>query len=181
MILSTFLCLSVVAVWFRSRTVTDHWMRARVSIDRRGAWVDSNRGLWFGKGRAVVYWNQLASFRGGGEGGPVPKRGPRLDYSRLDAVEPRDAVPGLEDAKGGFAGFFVAREIRGPHSGVIVIPFWMPVLVFGLTTVVAGRRLYRGVVRQSRLSRGLCQSCGYDLRASPQTCPECGSPNPAKM
>jgi len=56
------------------------------------------------------------------------------------------------------------------------IPMAVPMLLLFLipaSAVFAARR--RRLRRKDRLARGLCPSCGYDLRASPQQCPECGA------
>lgn len=58
-------------------------------------------------------------------------------------------------------------------SGVGV-PFWAVAVLTGMLPVSwllrhARRRQLRG-----RIAQGLCPQCGYDLRASPDRCPECG-------
>lgn len=42
----------------------------------------------------------------------------------------------------------------------------------GRCTLALIRRRY---FRDDRLRNGLCLSCGYDLRATPDCCPECGT------
>jgi hypothetical protein len=51
----------------------------------------------------------------------------------------------------------------------LIVPFWFVALV--LVAVLA--MLFR--LRRPRPAPGLCATCGYDLRASPQRCPECGA------
>ena len=57
----------------------------------------------------------------------------------------------------------------------IVVPYWV---LFIATALIPGARLVR-LTRErrcsGRLSRGLCPSCGYDLRATPERGPECGA------
>lgn len=57
-----------------------------------------------------------------------------------------------------------------------VIPTWLVAAVlFPVTAwMVLGERRRR--VRERRAAGGLCTRCGYDLRASIDRCPECGSP-----
>lgn len=54
------------------------------------------------------------------------------------------------------------------------IAYWKLVLAFLL---LPGRWIQlRLRDRRRRLRAGLCQTCGYDLRASTERCPECGTP-----
>jgi len=59
------------------------------------------------------------------------------------------------------------------------VPFWPFFLITSLPptlwTVRFSRRRLR---RRSRRRLGLCPTCSYDLRASKDICPECGSPIP---
>ena len=59
----------------------------------------------------------------------------------------------------------------------VSIPLWMPTAVLvapALTSVL--HRGYRRWSRHASRRRGLCPKCGYDLRATPDHCPECGTP-----
>jgi hypothetical protein len=56
--------------------------------------------------------------------------------------------------------------------GAIEIPWWSLALLFSLCPAVWLFALHRARARQRQRH---CLECGYDLRASPDRCPECGS------
>jgi len=60
---------------------------------------------------------------------------------------------------------------RGDSRSYVAAPFWLFSLPFA---VLPSWTLYRFIRRARRSRRGLCRQCGYDLRASPDKCPECG-------
>jgi hypothetical protein len=69
-----------------------------------------------------------------------------------------------------FLGFRYERHnaIAGPVWAV-AIPFW-PIAV--IVAAVLSRWILR---RRAVYPTGLCPTCGYDLRATPGRCPECGA------
>jgi hypothetical protein len=61
---------------------------------------------------------------------------------------------------------FSPRPLRS-----LAIPLAIPLLLVAIPTGWAVARLVRHIRRRRR---GLCPNCGYDMRASPDRCPECG-------
>jgi hypothetical protein len=68
-----------------------------------------------------------------------------------------------------------SSRARRDRYRILSLPAWLPALAAALLPafwLVAYRR------RRRRARAGLCLRCGYDLRASGDRCPECGSPRP---
>jgi len=65
------------------------------------------------------------------------------------------------------------------ESRVLILPHWALLL---LGAIPIGMLQWIDYLRrrgQRRARAGLCVRCGYDLRATPQCCPECGTAVPA--
>ena len=57
------------------------------------------------------------------------------------------------------------------------VPYWLPVLLTATAPLFLFLRRRRN---RSRVRDNLCSACGYDLRATPTLCPECGQvPTPS--
>lgn len=55
----------------------------------------------------------------------------------------------------------------------LCVPVLLIAVICGVG-VMSARMTWRELVIQERRSQGLCPQCGYDLRATPDQCPECG-------
>ncbi len=74
----------------------------------------------------------------------------------------------------GFAAYRMDAIFPGYGLRAVVVPYWFVVAVLAVAGGGPIVRYRRGRARRRRAA-GLCARCGYDLRASPERCPEWGA------
>lgn len=81
------------------------------------------------------------------------------------------------------AGFGLQHGVDEPCIGETSLAFNVPYIIVAfpnwlVVVVLASLLSLRGAIRllrhRRRRRRGLCVACGFDIRYSPQRCPECG-------
>lgn len=100
---------------------------------------------------------------------------PRLTHVRAYVDDPARPLPPSVIQRDG-SNIYSSYAVSGYRLG---IPYWP--FVLGGAVVTIGRAIgwiKRAIVerRRAALARfGYCGGCGYDLRATPHRCPECGA------
>jgi hypothetical protein len=170
---SLVLCVAACALWIRSSYVCD------VYRTQFGGRVTSNlRAMSFGSFHPAEnksgYWCGPA-MRNDYEYDGSP--GIRHDWRLLGfrwRVTDGGAVPGfIYHGYGPPIGASGKRAVvfRWRRGWSVEIPHWFLAVIFAILPLRWLRLRLKG---GSRLD-GKCQTCGYDLRATPHRCPECGT------
>lgn len=167
-VISLLLCIALSALWVRSYFHVDRAYRLRPVVTRDGegwsalgGWSDGGKltlarqvtGVWLictqseqaKNGAWGWHWHTYPYEHRPNDGGLLGKLG--FQYESLG--------PGMQFERHWYVG--------APHWFLILLLAALPVA-----------RVTSKLHRRRRIRHGLCPSCGYDLRGTPDRCPECG-------
>ena len=167
-LVSLALCVVTVVLWVRSYRVSDEVgfeRRIPARLELVYVAIQSERG-------SVQFSRHTVPFRSRVELltiqtlQPDPSAG-EWRWGPFSRLNPRSPVYVEDD----WLGFCWERHNSGVLHEYLVVPFWAIALGFAVSPAAWCWSRRQGC---RRIRDGFCPSCGYDLRATPDRCPECG-------
>jgi hypothetical protein len=113
---------------------------------------------------------------GGVPDDPPPKKSPEIPPGELKQMF--QVAAGNETKISGELSNLNIKLIAvySAMSGLRARSITLPPPLFVIGTLILPVLAYRRrLIRRVRIQAGLCGVCGYDLRATPDRCPECGA------
>jgi hypothetical protein len=177
---SLLLCMAVCVLWVRGHTVADTILwRGPDRTDSQG-----KRAVYIGAqsspGGLVIKLDVLRRTTphtflfppGGLERHRLAVDADFTDLFDRDAQATKWHIPVL-GIDLGHADYLTVGVHRQRNS--VRVPQWLAVVISAVLPFLCTVGHLRA---RRRVRAGLCASCGYDLRASPERCPECGTTRP---
>jgi hypothetical protein len=161
------ICMAVIVLWVLSFGRSDEWYISRQTAKS-------------------LHWGLSLESAAGGM---------RLSYRRDDRSGAADIwithsstnglhVYPLAEGRGKLTWIGISWDVRrGPRESrrSLSIPHWLVFIPLGLWQLAWVRRGMRERRGRRRRAAGRCAECGYDMRGSPDRCPECGNVPDAKF
>jgi hypothetical protein len=160
-VVSLLLAMAVAGSWVRS-----YWWRDDIGVESRdgrsryGAILPKGKlGLWISHADTPGFWARFPDHLG------------YRSYAANDAPPYAHTFIGLS---------WERQQGKDTLNQLPVIWKWTAVVIpdaylLALFAALPAVRLYRHIRRRYRVLPGHCRKCGYDLRATPDRCPECGA------
>ena len=165
-VVSLLLCLAVGVMWVRGHLRTEYfWHDTEAGV---GAGFASSRGQL----RFYLRTPDPTSTAG-------PARAERWRYNtwkpptRLTSWVPGNLLWRFDAGRLGFHAWSGYGDTYW-HYRMAIIPCWPAMLVAASPLPWHGVQIGRAGRARRRRAANLCPACGYDLRATPGSCPECG-------
>ena len=152
-LLSLLLLATTTVVWVRSHRVTEvvAYGTARDSV-----------GVGTLEARLYLSWNWLLA--------QVEDISPPVGWTY---VRQQPGFRNVDDSNWHFAGvYYWSGKIDFYSYHFIELSFWDVSFLFA---ALPGLWIVQRIRHRRHSAAGLCPTCGYDLRATPDRCPECGA------
>ena len=163
---SLLLCVAVCVLWARSHWVSDQFRWVERGNDE--AFTTYDRSVLLGRG-LLIYGEWV-----------FPSGDPLYAVRWERKLKATGMAPYVRS--GPYSSFWDRRGTLGfmaerRHHGALwaAVPFWFLALCFAVPALPAVLTITRRVGCARRHRTGACRMCGYDLRATPGRCPECGT------
>ena len=180
-VLSLLCCLALATLWARSYSGTDLISRGRITAADYYAITSEDEVLSVTRGQVRFALRQHTGYhRGHTDLSKLP--GPEVTHwsrARLGKNHINWEAPtatrwnrlGFGQWESGWGSSFADSHDRNWGA-----PIWPAVVLFAVLPTIW---LVRTMRRRRAYAAGRCARCGYDLRATPERCPECGTTAPA--
>ena len=154
--------------------VSLEWVRSRHQVDMLGLFPPDGylNGLACERGGIVFMSSEIPFGNGMGLTARAMSISPDLfeewHAALFDPTRTRWHLAGFEASE----GVVSLTSALNPRYRAVVVPYWFLALALALLPVRMPRSL---IIRGRWWWTGRCLSCGYDIRASNNRCPECGA------
>jgi hypothetical protein len=176
---SLVLCVATVALW-----VTSYWFNftaVKGTVTGHAGPVPVND--WYSKQLSLGWGSIDLMSTATINDDPASSRYQGLHFYRT-RIRPNDPKPQIGYGGENWLGFAIWESTGAKFNGsvqlksfaqrhtTVNLPFWFPLIVSAVLPAVWARTHLQ---RRKLAQMGCCKVCGYDLRATPERCPECGA------